>query len=211
MFEWRQAKRGGRFLSLSGTLLLAAALALCAVQAAAAEEAVPNPKTAPCKGLKPYNNIDELLYQFYINIDSDCLFKMPIEELEKIWDTKILVPVDLEGRFHRTYDASEFRNKPYRTERDGFYITALRGGRPGYNQFWIRLTSEYGPKSGGLYASGEYPKFLPKPDWPIFDATFFYNADRTREIMLITPSTNVGLGGVSEIIIYNYIAHDYDQ
>jgi len=153
MFKWRQAERGGRFLSLSGTLLLAAALALCAVQAAAAEEVVSDPKTAPCKGLKPYNNLDELLYQFYINLESDCLFEMPTAELEEAWDVKILDKERAKSENYYPLSETEFYNKPYKSERDAFYIE--KG-----TWFYIKITKEYYDRYGSLFPSGAPPKLI---------------------------------------------------
>lgn len=49
---------------------IAVALFLCLPRNAAAEGKM-------CTNLKEIHNLDELLYQFYINLDSDCLFTMP--------------------------------------------------------------------------------------------------------------------------------------
>ena len=43
-----------------------------------------------CKGLKPINSIDDLLYQIYINFDNDCLSEKTVEKMEEIWGIKIL-------------------------------------------------------------------------------------------------------------------------
>ena len=86
-------QEAGIFYKLNILLPAMVCLILAAPANVFAEEGVvadPKAATAPCKGLKPYNNLDELLYQFYINLDSDCLFKMPVAELEKTWDIKIL-------------------------------------------------------------------------------------------------------------------------
>jgi len=117
-------------------IMVMAALLLWSVPAAStAEESLPaatDPRTAPCKGLKPYNNLDELLYQFYINLDSDCLFEMSVEELEKIWGVKILYlkrlqlgqpPTPTELR-----ESSDFENRPYETEKDAFFFGSLSSG-----------------------------------------------------------------------------------
>ena len=77
-----------------------------------------------CKSLKPFDNIDELLYQFYINLDSDCLFTTPLAELEKAWDIKI----DSQERIDAgQYDINDFYKKPYKSEKDAFYVKASRG------------------------------------------------------------------------------------
>ncbi|MDR2945795.1 MAG: hypothetical protein LBV79_03510 [Candidatus Adiutrix sp.] len=117
----------GRLRLVVLCLFLWAFVVVCpALARAAGEEAASAAQTAPCKGLKPYNNIDELLYQFYINLDSECIFEMPLEELEKIWGVKIL---DSErAKPHNYYPLSEtdFGNKPYRSEKDAFYIELIK-------------------------------------------------------------------------------------
>ncbi|MDL2259637.1 hypothetical protein LJB99_02010 [Deltaproteobacteria bacterium OttesenSCG-928-K17] len=84
MLNWSEQYRGGYFFKLAAMLLLAA-WPLCVSPVAVADERLPaaeGGQVTPCKGLKPFNNLDELLYQFHINLDSDCLFTMPVEEHE---------------------------------------------------------------------------------------------------------------------------------
>lgn len=161
-------------------------LLLCSVPAMAdAEE-------GPCKGLKPFNNIDELLYQFYINLDSDCLFETPAEELEKIWDTKILSfykndHVALRNLARRGYDLAKLRKvfsaeqytgsvdenfvltphifemKPYNSERDAFYIEVVKSDEFHIESFIIRMTREYEEKEGTLFIDDDYPEGFPTP------------------------------------------------
>lgn len=114
----------------------------------------------PCRGLKPYNNIEELLYQFYINLDSDCLFKTPVEELEKIWEIEVIYRErDMNGK----YDFSRFINKPYKTEKDAFYITVNKSSKTGSNYFTLLITSPYHKQHATLFPDGEFPKMLPRP------------------------------------------------
>ncbi|MDL2260078.1 hypothetical protein LJB99_04320 [Deltaproteobacteria bacterium OttesenSCG-928-K17] len=120
-------------------------------------------KTAPCQGLKPFNNLDELLYQFYINLESDCLFETPVEELEEAWGTKIfngrnmLAPENV-----RLENSSEFRGKPYLTEKDSFYIAIapLKGNK---RTFEIRITTEYAGRHNSLLPPNVFPRLLPEP------------------------------------------------
>ena len=118
-------------------------------------------KNSPCRGLKPFNDLEELLYQFYINLDSDCLFKMPVEELEKVWGIKILS--DERRGDVGTYDPSEFYFKPYKSEKDAFYVSIDQNFNIEMNGFHIRITREYFEKNATLFPDGEYPKPLPPP------------------------------------------------
>ena len=38
-----------------------------------------------CKNLGKVGDLDDLLFQMYSNLDSHCLFEMPVGELERIW------------------------------------------------------------------------------------------------------------------------------
>ena len=157
----------GFLFSLAKILLFLAAFSFWAASPAVAEEAGPDPKTAPCKGLKPYNNLDELLYQFYINLDSECLFEMPLEDLEKIWDTKIFSYDRLREGVYLPYDRLEeirkipgFYNKPYKTEKDAFYIEHSNWIHVAFS---IVITKEYYEKYATLFPDGNLPKLLPEP------------------------------------------------
>lgn len=48
-----------------------------------------NNKQVACKHLKAVNNLDELLHQFYIHLDSDCINNTPVDVLEKIWGVPV--------------------------------------------------------------------------------------------------------------------------
>lgn len=80
-----QQKISESTFKVNGTLLLITALLFWTVPGSLRAEEIlledSDVITAPCKELKPYNNIEELLYQFYINKDSDCLFNMSAAEL----------------------------------------------------------------------------------------------------------------------------------
>ena len=130
--------------------------------AAAAEKA----KNAPCRGLKPYNNLDELLYQFYINFDSDCLFTMPQEELEKIWETKFfnadLAEQDPDYRQRLKDEGYSFSSQPYESEKDAFYILVSNKQNPDKTtSFFIRATKNYLGKNETIFLGGRLPGLLP--------------------------------------------------
>ncbi|MDR2945561.1 MAG: hypothetical protein LBV79_02280 [Candidatus Adiutrix sp.] len=185
-------KRGKPFFALRGSprltafslfcLFLAAILLIHPAPASAAgEDAASAAPAMPCKGLKPYNNIDELLFQIHANLDSDCLFTMPVEELEKIWDTKIASyevedssAIKMAASFG--FDREELINyettrklsapldaKPYNAERDAFYIVAAKSDELYTVSFYIKMTREYAKKNGTLFPDSNSPQGLPDP------------------------------------------------
>lgn len=50
---------------------------------------------AECKNLGLIADVDDLLYQMHSNLNSHCLFEIPVEELEKIWGIPVLRGYDL--------------------------------------------------------------------------------------------------------------------
>lgn len=151
--------RCGSVFKLGGMLFLIAVLLLYFVPATAVAEesasAVADPKTALCKGLKPFTNLDELLYQIYINMESDCLFNMPVEELEKAWGTRMAAYPRDKGLM------SDYR--PFESEKYGFYIKAPSKGVRGQDSFKIFITEEYYDKYHTLFPDGKFPSLLPPP------------------------------------------------
>ena len=171
--QWEQATKSAleEMFKYIHTLLLAmVCLILAAPANVFAEEGVaanPEAATVPCKGLKPYNNLDELLYQFYINLESDCLFKMPLEELEKIWGIRIhdtnRSRRDPEYLKRLREEGYMFDSKPYKSEKDAFYLKAYIDNEGNIIELFIKTTKEYRDKYGTLLADGQYPKLLPPP------------------------------------------------
>lgn len=112
-----------------------------------------------CKNLSKVNNIDELLFQFYSHIDSQCIFEMPVEELEKALGIPV---IDYESGD----DWGVIVNKINKLkEGDGFFVikTVLENG---VTAFYIRLSSNYKNKNkgyGGSLSKGQYHKLLPPP------------------------------------------------
>ena len=162
-------KRCQPSLKLSGFLLSLAMLLPCSMRAiAVAEEnvaVVSDESTVPCKGLKPYNNLDELLYQLYINLDSDCLFNMSVVELEKVWGIKILDEERFKPKNYYPLSETEFYYKPYKTEKDAFYVEAAHDENSGSLRWiGIKITEEYIEKYGTLFPDEKLPKWLPEPN-----------------------------------------------
>jgi hypothetical protein len=149
------------FTKLSGILLMLAFL-LCSVPVSSDFGEV------MCKDLKPFNNLDELLYQFYINLNSECLFKMSAAELEKIWGIKIFSderPEKGQARYQLRM-GSDFKNKPYKSEIDAFFVVMSRSRRnrdANVNEFLIEISETYYDKYGTLFPDGNYPALLPNP------------------------------------------------
>lgn len=118
--------------------------------------------TATCPNLAKVNDIDDLLFQFYSNLDNQCLFEMPTEELEKIWGIRVLDYVN------RSYDEKDILNREYqriRKNEDGFFVSK-RNYEHGISAFDISLTDRYIDKNKGWGSSvgkGQFPKLLPPP------------------------------------------------
>lgn len=204
MMNQPNQKRGQFSFTLSGMLWLVAALLLCALSvAAAAEEAAPaasdgkgnvaDANTAPCKGLKPFNNIDELLYQFYINLESDCLFEMPTAELEEVWGIKILDDERVKPRNFYPLSETEFFNRPYKTKKDAFYMERTQAAiqdtdgkyRNPINRFILKPTNEYFEKHGPLFPDEKFPKLLPATNKHSARYKYYYvSADGARAIQI---------------------------
>ena len=163
-FSWRDISH--RWPIVFAMMLLAVMLPICSlsprVQAEEAVSATSSEAGALCKGLKPYNNLDELLYQFYINLDDDCLFNMPVEELEKIWDTNILsYDRRKKGETITQMRANPvFLDKLYESEKDAFYLEHDTFGPISFHVF---ITKEYYEKHATLFPDGSFPKLLPEP------------------------------------------------
>ncbi|MDL2260249.1 hypothetical protein LJB99_05180 [Deltaproteobacteria bacterium OttesenSCG-928-K17] len=151
----------------------------------------------PCRGLKRYENLEELLYQFYINLDSDCLFEMPKAELEKIWDTKILNRQDFSsGEYWTTKMGADFEGKPYVSERDAFYIE-YAPPESHYNAlFTVNITQEYRDKYHSLLPTMKITMLIPEPVVTV--KTTFFNADSDK------PRVVEGQPGYSMYAYYWY-------
>lgn len=117
-----------------------------------------------CTGLKKINNLDELLYQIYTNLDSDCLFTMPLAELEKAWGIKIISEERRQPgqKLFEIRESIDFGGKPYHAETDAFYVEAYHRVN-GPREFSIRITETYYKMHATLFPEGNFPKLLPEP------------------------------------------------
>lgn len=90
-----------------------------------------------CKNLHRVENVDDLLKQFYDNIDSHCLFEMDTVELEKIWGIRVFNEAST-----NTNDIDRYAKEAF-----GFFITKSGIGDRSYFQ----VTSTKNARNSGLY------------------------------------------------------------
>lgn len=122
--------------------------------------------TTLCKNLHKVVDIDDLLKQMYDNIDSDCLFKMPTNELETIWGIKIFDNPSTQN-FAIDFITTEYNftfakyTSPEVTK-DNLYIA--KHTSQGTNAFYVfggYARGEFG--IGSSFEKGKYPYHLPPP------------------------------------------------
>ena len=178
-----------------------------------------------CKELKPFNNIDELLYQFYVNFDSDCLFKIPVTDLEKVWEINLLDAERIApDKYFDSKMSSMFAAKPYKSEKDAFYVEILQDRNNNSRSFRVIATKEYFNKHSTLFPDGKFPKLIPDPIkkisqkeiGPFEDSTscgpkitgqymmdlymyYWLNSDQTRMMYLS------GYRGIYEVVVINRV------
>ena len=105
-------------------------------------------KVAQCRPhLHRPENRDDLIHQmFQTGLLDDCLYSMPPEELQQIWDIPV-VPMN-----KNTYSGADIAS------RLGFYIAHdIKFGLS------IRLNKYSIENVGTLFPEGHYPKFMPEP------------------------------------------------
>lgn len=153
-----------------------------------------NDRTAPCRGLKPYKDIEDLLYQIYINLDSDCLFVMPIQELDEIWDTDIW-GIDFQKKTKKTLE--ELEEQPCNAPRDALFIRRLQWGKLGDHRLYtheleILPTIECDREKGGWFDRKKNPlKMLP----PLQKFGYLWgweSSDKARRILFHRAPSHVG-------------------
>jgi hypothetical protein len=145
-------------------LLLVVNLHIFSIPVVAADnetgQTITEDKKIPCRGLKPFNDIDELLYQFYINLDSDCLFKMPLEELEAIWQINIVSNAKRDPEYLKKIKERSDVKKEYN---EAFYVAAYHDKDGDLTEFRISITESYLNLYGTLFINGHFSKLLPRP------------------------------------------------
>lgn len=128
-----------------------------------------------CTDLKKVNNLDELLYQIYTNLDSDCLFTMPLSELEEAWGIKIASRERLQPgqKMFELRESIDFDDKPYHSEADAFYVEADREDNR-TKRFHILITNAYFQAHKTLFPEGNFPKLIPEPIYKFTPDDIFY-------------------------------------
>lgn len=115
-----------------------------------------------CKNLQKVKDIDDLLFQFYSNLDSQCLFAMPTQKLEKIWGIRVL---DYIGASSDKVNDLNIESQERWENKEGLFVSK-ENFEQGIPAFHIRVTHKYVDKNkgwGGSAGKGQYPKFLPAP------------------------------------------------
>ena len=155
---------GGAYFKLAGLPLLAVAFLLGPSPAAGAEEsaAASTEATAPCKGLRPFTDMGELMHQIYINLESDCLFRMDPEELSKIWRIPTLEVSDHREAPDNNY--SRKRREPLKGDHDHLVlIVAYHPDFPHMVALHIRLAHDRDPHQYLFFPDYKFPEQLPPP------------------------------------------------
>lgn len=130
------------------------------------------PTNHHCQNLSKITDIDDLLYQMYSNIDSQCLFKMDTQALEKIWGIPIFDYV--KNRTEEEVNIQIERRKQVEEREDTLYITkSVRHDNKKFQQEFNIYTSDLFKEKyknyGGYAELGKLPKLLPPPDTQITD------------------------------------------
>ena len=160
-----------------------------------------------CKNLGKVGDLDDLLFQMYSNLDSHCLFEMPVGELERIWGIPVYdytLPTDT---------ASEEVNRRNSEEIDG-YTLKRQADQDKYKRLhWeVIKSNDYDPdnegeiknvvfeifsaKDYGVFMQGKYPKFLPPPIIKEPESEYFMDPPYVNhEVEGYTPPTEFEKNG----------------
>lgn len=120
----------------------------------------------PCKNLGKVHNIDDWLYQVYSNIDSQCLFEMPVSELEQIWG----LPVIDETLPNAFEDSNRKKDIQRMKVAETFYVLKKNDDNNLQQlSFEIEIADKYLKQHywtfGGSFLEGVMPKLLPQFDF----------------------------------------------
>lgn len=129
---------------------------------------------AECRNLGKVNDIDDLFFQMYSNLDSNCLFEIPAEELESIWGLPVL---DFSSGEDQKIDAAWARYHEINAKEKTLYLEKRQdhaATRPYPLSFHVKASQKLherpaekseGPYSpfGGSMGEGKFPRNLPKP------------------------------------------------
>ena len=160
-----------------------------------------------CKNLGKVGDLDDLLFQMYSNLDSHCLFEMPVGELERIWGIPVYdytPPTDT---------ASEEVNRRNIKKRDE-YALKRQADQDKYKRLhWeVIKSNDYDPdnegeiknvvfeifsaKDYGVFMQGKYSKFLPPPIIKEPESEYFMDPPYVNhEVEGYTPPTEFEKNG----------------
>ena len=160
-----------------------------------------------CKNLGKVGDLDDLLFQMYSNLDSHCLFEMPVGELERIWEIPVYdytPPTDT---------ASEEVNRRNIKKRDE-YALKRQADQDKYKRLhWeVIKSNDYDPdnegeiknvvfeifsaRDYGVFMQGKYPKFLPPPIIKEPESEYFMDPPYVNhEVEGYTPPTEFEKNG----------------
>lgn len=198
--------KGSVFFEFNRMLLIIAILLLFPTLATAEVQdtiPTPDPKTAPCIGLKPFKNIDELLYQIYSNLESDCLFKMDPRKLAEIWQIPSITFMD---RHKSPVYSDERKSNTDYFNSDLVLEVAEVDGDSDIDYIIIRLDYDNGAGEKGLFSTNKYPKLVPAPllCGNIYQHWCWFGSDKTRVLLL-----SGGDGMIQRIRVVEYMPYSF--
>ena len=126
---------------------------------------------AECRGLHKVKDIDDLLLQIYTNIDSHCIFDIPMETLERIWGIPLFDRPAYKSIYGEWGDILDNASTLYMEKNYMYEHDKDLKGKPYYS---IHYTKTYGKKNsffGGSLGRGFLPKNLPRPK--VIESNFF--------------------------------------
>ena len=151
----------------------------------------PNPSSSkvsePCKNLGKVNTIDDWLYQVHSNINSQCLFEMPVSELERIWGLPIIDDTKVNWGMMNNLQANQMIqfHKMKRSQARTFYVIKdVQADNKKLVYFEMVIDSQYRKQQyhtfGGSMLAGVFPYHLPRFD--------FYQNWSSRTNFTLDPS-----------------------
>lgn len=124
-----------------------------------------NLMTESCQNLYKVETVDDLIKQFYDNIDSHCLFEMDTTELERIWGVRVFDFYKQTSRGDKDKLIKELHS--YTMSENAIYVEKLSLDS---EEIILRInpTSPYMARNNGGWKGslglGQFPKYLPEPN-----------------------------------------------
>lgn len=182
-------------------VLLAAIFLFFANPVLAINENVLEPQSTVCIGLKSFKNMEELVYQIYTNLDTDCLFKMEPRELADIWQIPIII-------VYKNGDFSRERRPASLGAHDHLHFAVYEtDGDPYIDYFRIVPANGVSVDSDPFFPGKDYLGLLPKPliCGHTFKNLVWPNSNKTR-MMFLTGGGEIG--NVQMITVADFVFLD---